>query len=235
LLIDRTTSTDPATGQTSNFQRVLYQEILPDGTVRLQNEVVKEDSDLHTNKTTITLYWSNGDSETLLYGIEDNAPVGSTSPDEVSDYKAAGEDLLAVPDSYEEIMTFAEALHIYLSGLFNGAVEVAIDVKPGANPNTINLGSNGKTPVAILSTAEFDATTIDPATVTLASAAVCLRGKGTPMTSLEDVNGDGLQDLVVHVDTSTFELTAADEEAVLEGKTFDGVLIRGTDTVRIVP
>ena len=39
-------------------------------------------------------------------------------------------------------------------------VAVAIDIKPGGVPNSINLGSNGKVPVAILSTATFDARTV---------------------------------------------------------------------------
>lgn len=55
------------------------------------------------------------------------------------------------------------------------------------------------------------------------------------MTSVEDVNGDGLLDLVVHVSTEALKLSQTDEEAVLEGKTSDGTPIRGTDSVRIVP
>ncbi|NIM51045.1 MAG: hypothetical protein GTO22_17650, partial [Gemmatimonadales bacterium] len=84
---------------------------------------------------------------------------------------------------------------------------VDIDIKPGSDPNSINLGSNGSVPVAIFSTADFDATTVDPSTVILADAAVKVRGKGTPMAAAEDVNGDGLLDLVVHVETSGLALT----------------------------
>ncbi|MGD0923031.1 MAG: hypothetical protein ABSA70_14905 [Terriglobia bacterium] len=112
---------------------------------------------------------------------------------------------------------------------------VAIDIKPGVYPNTINLGSNGTVPVAILSSETFDATTVDPVTVTLAGASVKLKGKGTPMSSFEDVNKDGRLDLLVHVTTEALELTATSEEAVLEGKTFSGRRIKGTDTVKIVP
>ena len=112
---------------------------------------------------------------------------------------------------------------------------VSIDIKPGSFPNTINLGSGGTVPVAIFSTASFDARTVDPLTVTLASAPVKLKGKGTPMASFEDVNGDGLLDLVVHVETTALQLSASDTVAVLEGQTTGGTMIRGNDSVRVVP
>ena len=112
---------------------------------------------------------------------------------------------------------------------------VSVDIKPGSYPNTINLGSNGTVPVAIPSSAAFDARTVNPSSVTLASAPVKLTGKGTPMYSHQDVNADGRLDLVVHVTTSAFQITTADTLAVLKGKTTGGVSIKGTDTVRVVP
>ncbi|MGH7267665.1 MAG: hypothetical protein ACREMB_22840 [Candidatus Rokuibacteriota bacterium] len=112
---------------------------------------------------------------------------------------------------------------------------VTIDIKPGSFPNSINLGSNGNVPVAVLSTATFDARTVDPTTVTLAGAGVALKGKGRPQAAVEDVNGDGRPDLVVHVDTSALQLSGTDTEAVLNGKTFGGQAIQGRDFVRIVP
>ena len=60
-------------------------------------------------------------------------------------------------------------------------------------------------PVAIFSSATFDATSIDPLSVSLAGAAVRLRGRGTPQVSFEDIDGDGLLDLVVHVETEALE------------------------------
>jgi hypothetical protein len=111
---------------------------------------------------------------------------------------------------------------------------VNIDVKPGTFPNSINIGSNGTVAVAIFSTPSFDARTVDPLSVTLAGASVELRGKGTPMASFEDVDGDGLLDLVVHVSTEALELSDGDTEVVLEGKTFGGMSIQGTDSVRVI-
>jgi hypothetical protein len=112
---------------------------------------------------------------------------------------------------------------------------VTIDIKPDSSPNTINLGSGGVVPVAILSTATFDATTVDPLTVTLASAPVKLKGNGTPQVIFRDVNGDGRQDVVVHIQTEALQLNPNDTQAVLEAETFGGAAIVGTDTVRIVP
>jgi hypothetical protein len=110
------------------------------------------------------------------------------------------------------------------------------DIKPAAEPNSINLGSSGKVPVAILSSPIFDARTVDPASVTLAGAQVALKGKGNKyMAAVSDINGDALPDLIVQVDTTAFQLSAGDTEAVLEGKTNDGLCIKGMDTVRIVP
>jgi len=121
--------------------------------------------------------------------------------------------------------------------LVNGPqiIPVQIDIKPGSFPNSINLGSQGAVPVAILSTPTFDAREVDPLSITLASAAVALKGKGTPMASFQHVNQDGLLDLVVHVDTQALQLTVGDTVAILEGQTFDGRRIRGSDTVRVVP
>ena len=115
------------------------------------------------------------------------------------------------------------------------ATSVAIDIKPGSFPNSINLGSHGNVPVAIFSTATFDAKTVNPETVTLAGAPVRRIGQGKLQVSFEDVNGDGLLDMVVHIQTQALQLTITDTEAVLEGETFAGIPIQGVDTVRIVP
>lgn len=114
-------------------------------------------------------------------------------------------------------------------------VLVAVDIKPGSFPNSINPGSEGTVPVVTLSSSTFNATTVDPLTVTLAGAPVALKKNGKPMASFEDANSDGLLDLVVHVNTKDLNLTSTDTQAILEGKTLDSVPIKGSDSVRIVP
>lgn len=116
-------------------------------------------------------------------------------------------------------------------------IAVAIDIKPGSYPNAINLGSYGLIPVAILSSDQFDATTVNPETVELAGAGLSVRGKGNKyMAHSEDVNGDGLLDLVVQVATENLDAgSLQDGYPILTGKTFDGVPIEGKDQITIVP
>jgi hypothetical protein len=115
-------------------------------------------------------------------------------------------------------------------------IDVTIDVKPGSYPNSINLSAAGVIPVAILSSSTFHAQIeVDPATLTLAGAKVKVAGKSDKfLCHSEDVNADGLQDLVCQFQN---ELNAqiGDSIAVLEGDTYSGVPIRGQDSIRIVP
>ncbi|MBA7471290.1 hypothetical protein ES707_06596 [subsurface metagenome] len=106
--------------------------------------------------------------------------------------------------------------------------EVKIDIKPGGNPNNINLRSKGVVPVAVLTTEDFDASNVDPDTV-LFAVAEPVRWK------LCDVDDDGKDDMLFHFKTQDLKLAENDTGATLTGKTFNGVGIGGTDTVRIVP
>jgi hypothetical protein len=55
------------------------------------------------------------------------------------------------------------------------------------------------------------------------------------MSSLEDVNGDGLLDLVLHFSTQALPHLTSDTDITLVGETFDGQLIIGSDSIVIVP
>lgn len=119
--------------------------------------------------------------------------------------------------------------------------QVPVDIKPGSDPNSVNLGSSGVVPAAFLTTPDFDAGTIDPQTVMFGGydfwGDIKLRGKkdGAPMASLEDVDDDGDLDLVVHVEVEHAATEPTDVECQLRAFTFDGLLVWGTDSVRIVP
>jgi hypothetical protein len=114
---------------------------------------------------------------------------------------------------------------------------VEIDIRPWlppSFPNWIIRCSWGTLPVAIFSTEEFDAKTVDPATVILADAAVKLKWNGQPLALLWDVNHDGLKDLIVHVKIKDLNLNPDDTTAYLEAMTFDGNPVVGSDSVKVV-
>ena len=88
----------------------------------------------------------------------------------------------------------------------SSSYKVPIDIRPGDYPNNINLRSKGAIPVAILSTSDFDATTVDPDTVALSGAPGVINKKGVKAQA-QDVNVDGLLDLVVHIAVENLILT----------------------------
>lgn len=105
---------------------------------------------------------------------------------------------------------------------------VDIDIKPGSYPNSINLKSRGKVSVAILTTDEFDAYDVDPATCEFAGA--------SPFRwNMEDVDYDGDFDMVMHYITQELDLNLNSVEASIRGGTYDGLMIAGKDSVKIVP
>lgn len=108
-------------------------------------------------------------------------------------------------------------------------ISVTIDIKPGSFPNAINPASKGVIPVAVLSTATFDAQTIDVATVRFSGPAGVgeAHGKG----HLEDVNGDGRLDLVLHFSTAASGIQCGDTVGTLVGETLGGDPIVGTDSI----
>ena len=113
-------------------------------------------------------------------------------------------------------------------------IPVQIDIKPGTSPNAIKLQDTGNIPVAIFSSQTFDARTIDVASLKLNGAGVrIVKGKGLQY-SFDDVNGDGLIDLMVHFDRGALQLTAGDTTATVIGVTLDSKQIQGTDTVEII-
>ena len=127
---------------------------------------------------------------------------------------------------------------VYLTFNVVDVIEVDIDIKPGSTPNTINLGSNGVIPVAILSSADFDAPLlVDTTTVQLqGKAGVRVKGNGDPLATERDVNGDGYVDLELKVEVENLEPgDIQDGIAEITGLTIEGQKFSGTDTVTIVP
>jgi sugar lactone lactonase YvrE len=128
--------------------------------------------------------------------------------------------------------------NLFIADLFNKRIRrvtlvlvVTIDIKPGSDPNAINPADKGLTPVAILTTDTFDATTVSPITVQFGPAGASLEHQ---LGHLKDVDGDGDLDLVLHFPTQATGIQCGDTEASLSGETFGGQAIQGSDSVLTV-
>ena len=113
---------------------------------------------------------------------------------------------------------------------------ITIDIKPGSDPNSINLRSKGVVPVALLSTAEFDATTIlESGGDVYFAGAIAIR------LNIEDVDGDGIDDVICHFRTQELDLDENSTDGGVEIGSYDPIVddivlsYIGNDTVNIVP
>ncbi len=110
-------------------------------------------------------------------------------------------------------------------------IPATIDIKPGSDPNSINLKSKGVIPVAVLGSKEFYAPVVDFSTVEFGP------GKASPVHDghVEDVNGDGFDDMVFHFKTQETGIACGDTDATLTGEADAGdIQFTGTDTVKTV-
>jgi uncharacterized protein YjbI with pentapeptide repeats len=105
-------------------------------------------------------------------------------------------------------------------------IPVILDIKPGGDLNEINLGARRGVPVAVLTTEDFDAATVDFTTVEFGPAgAMILHRKG----HLGDVDLDLDEDLELHFRPGETGLVCGETEASLVGELFDGSVIVGRD------
>jgi hypothetical protein len=119
----------------------------------------------------------------------------------------------------------------FVAKIASGALPATIDIKPGSSPNSINPRSNGNISVAVLTTNSFDAGSVDVNTVRFGRTGQ----EAAPLrSSLEDVDGDGDSDLVLHFDTQQTGILCGDSSARLTGRTFDGEPIEGSDSISTV-
>lgn len=93
--------------------------------------------------------------------------------------------------------------------------------------------ADGSVPVAILGSADVDVRRLDLTTIALAGAPVMAQRNGTLQGVLEDVNHDGLVDLLVEIEADRLQLSPADTTAVARMLDFDGRIYQGADAVRV--
>ena len=81
--------------------------------------------------------------------------------------------------------------------------------------------------VAVLSSPHFDATSVDPASVTLAGFSAIRNQGGGFKVSVKDVNDDGRLDLMLEFPSNVLNVGAGPTKVSLEGMTYAGTGIRG--------
>jgi len=108
-----------------------------------------------------------------------------------------------------------------------------IDVKPGSADNPIQTFSRGVIPVALLGSPAYDVDQVDGKSLAFGPGAAPLAHRKCPHR--EDVNGDGLPDLLSHFRTQETGIAPGDLEACLTGEFADGTPFEGCDVVRALP
>ena len=108
-----------------------------------------------------------------------------------------------------------------------GPTVVDIDIRPGRDPNKINLRRKKNLWVAILSSEDFDATTVDPASVRIGPAGASINANPRAV----DIDGDQVEDLRLRFRVSEIGISCGDTELSLSASTYDGDEIIGTDSI----
>lgn len=122
-------------------------------------------------------------------------------------------------------VNLAEALRAVLEP---EQLEVEIDIKPGSDENRVNTNGGGALPVSVITSDAFDALIVDIESVTFGP------GHASPtLSAIEDVDGDGDLDLLLHFNESATGLQPRDDDACLEGATSEGHALHGCDRVDV--
>jgi lectin-like protein/thrombospondin type 3 repeat protein len=167
--------------------------------------------------------------------------------------KGLAEGTYAIEATYSNQLTHPGFENVFVGSISAAPTQITItkkfpvkvDLKPGEYPNTINLGSHGVIPVAIYGKA-FTGGVFDPHQLDLASLmfnedriSVKLKGKGAFNAIYQDLNGDGIPDLIVNIMTDSIDIDPHTTTVKLTGQIvtgpFQGFAIEGSDSVKLVP
>lgn len=114
-----------------------------------------------------------------------------------------------------------------------GYKSITVDIKPGSEVNPVNLGSNGKLPVAVMGSAWFDVDAIDPTSVRLEGVAPD-SGVAPVQYTIEDVDGDGYMDALYLFDMADVAAEGVEDEAMSLSFYVEGQVVILEDYVTFV-
>jgi hypothetical protein len=172
---------------------------------------------------------------TVQSGVEFPFPSGG-----VDRFRVLGIELGAGLDP-NNATAFVTGLTFVSSGQFTGTMTpivasdvITIGIKPGDGPNCVNPNSKGDVPFAILG-GEVDVTTINRSTLRVDDDIDMGTGGVAPAkTSIKDVNGDGVNDLVMQFKTQDLNaagLLTDGRTVYITAQLLDGKLLVGSDVI----
>jgi hypothetical protein len=108
-----------------------------------------------------------------------------------------------------------------------GPTTVVIDVLPDDSTNVVYPNQTGKLPVAVLSSADFDAVQVDPATLKFGMG----EATQTDAVVIADVDGQFGDDTIAKFKVQESGIFCADTEVTLTGETYAGEQFTGTGSI----
>ena len=141
----------------------------------------------------------------------------------------AGDDSAIIPDWLDlDCNPRIQGLGVDMGAYEYVPLQVTIDVLPGQSPNHIVQQPNRLIAVAILGSADFDVSQVDPLSVVFGpeeATEVHRRGH------MEDANLDGLTDMVFHFRCRDTGIQPGDSTVFLRGQLTSGEQIEGSDVI----